>query len=582
MPPHRRFTALALTGVIGLIGLLVMSVSASNERDCETAGEGSLDVCGDILEYWEANDGATMFGAPLTEEALERDPDTGDEIIVQYFENARLEFHPELANSDYAVQSGRLGSELLTTEGIRWRDMPPAEGENAFGATGQTIAREFYEHWTAHGADLGDDGVSFRESLALHGYPLTPPEAVDDEDIVLVQWFERSRLELDRNGEVTVAPLGVEATESSDRLSVRAEREITATLADIADTHDTPGLGVWLESEQLGEYSWASGEANPETGDPYTSQTHHRVGSITKPFVADLVLQLADEGLISLDDTIEEWFPELDGADEVTIRMLGNMTSGIFNYTESLAWVSELLDDPEAAWEPEDLLRFGFDLTDEIDPGVEWAYSNTNYVMLGLIIEDVTGNPLDDELESRIFGPLELQDTAFSEADAPALPEPYARAISTMGLGSSGQDSTDWNPSWAWAAGQITSTPADMLRWLPEMYRSTSLSDEMRAERFDLVDVLPADLDEEIAAGDDMPNEIGYGYGVLMTNGWYGHDGLIAGYASMVGYHPELEASLVIFSNSDHIGPEGTLASGLAFDSVQRIIEREFPADQDE
>lgn len=575
----RHFTGVAFSLLVMAMGIVVLSASASGD-DCITPDGAEFAICDDIMEHWQGNGAEDTFGVPVTEEAIEIDPGTGDEIIVQYFERARLEFHPELANTGYAVQSGRLGAELLHARGIEWRDLSTgAESGDVFEATGQAIAPEFEAYWREHGIDLDDDAGAFRESLALHGYPVSPPETVDDNDeILLIQWFERARLELMSDGSVEAAPVGIEAIESEDRLSVRAEREITTLLQEISEEDNTPGLGVWMESPVVGDFQWSIGEANPETGQPYTSETHHRIGSVTKPFVGEVILQLADDGMIDLDDTVEEWFPELEGAGNITIRMLGNMTSDIFNYTDALAWVSELMDDPEELREPEDMLRYGFDLTEDTDPGDEWAYSNTNYIMLGLIIEDVTGNDLADELESRIFEPLGMENTAFDDPNDPALPEPYARATTFMGLGSSGQDATNWNPSWAWAAGQIYSTPADMIHWLPDVYQGSQLSEDMRAERLDLVDMRPAEPQDEIAAGDDAPDdELSYGFGVLWSNGWYGHDGLITGYASMVAYHPELDASLVVFGNSDEIGPDGTLAIGLAFQRITSILEREFP-----
>ena len=577
-----RISALALSLVVTAAGILAFTASADIE-ECSTPDRVEYEICGDILEHWESNGAEASFGLPLTDELIERDPNTGEELIVQYFEYARLEFHPELSNTDYAVQSGRLGAELLNARGTDRRDWTrETDGESVFDVTGHAIAPEFEQFWNDNGVDLGDGAESSRESIALNGYPISPPKSVDDDRVELVQWFERTRLELTADGEVRAAAVGREATESSEQLSVRAEREITSLLHDVLKEHDTPGIGVWLESPEIGEFAWTPGEANPETGETYATGTHHRIGSITKPFVGEVILQLADEGVISLDDTVEAWFPELDGAEDITVRMLGNMTSGVFNYTEALAWMSELMDDPEATWEPDELLRFGFELTEELEPGAEWSYSNTNYVMLGLIIEDVTGNDLADELEYRIFEPLELTGTAFADSEDPSLPDPYARANTAMGLGASTRDSTDWNPSWAWAAGQIHSTPADMLRWAPDIYESSRISDEMRSERLDLVDVRPADIEEEIAGTEDPADlNIGYGFGILMTDGWYGHDGLIAGYASMVAYHPERDASLVIFSNADEIGSEGTLATGMAFDRITSIIEREFDSTND-
>lgn len=150
--------------------------------------------------FWEHSGGLPIFGYPLTETYVEQSQDTGQREIVQYVERQRFEWHPEHSGTPYEVLLGRLGAELLVQQGRDWRAFPTADPAAAhyFEQTGHAIAPEFREYWITHGLDLGDEGDSFRESLALFGYPLSEPmlETNADGHPVLTQYFERAVFEL--------------------------------------------------------------------------------------------------------------------------------------------------------------------------------------------------------------------------------------------------------------------------------------------------------------------------------------------------------------------------------------------------
>jgi hypothetical protein len=149
--------------------------------------------------YWERHGGLPVFGYPLTEEYLEQNGDTGQFYVTQYFERQRFEWHPENTDTPYEVLLGRLGAELLLAHGRNWTEFPSADpsAPHYIPATGHAIAPEFWDYWSSHGLDLGDPSVSFRESLALFGYPLSEPmtETNADGDTVLTQYFERAVFE---------------------------------------------------------------------------------------------------------------------------------------------------------------------------------------------------------------------------------------------------------------------------------------------------------------------------------------------------------------------------------------------------
>jgi hypothetical protein len=172
-------------------------------RSYDAASRHSLG--GRFEQYWGRNGGAALFGAPLTEEFRQQSSDTGDPYEVQYFEKQRYEYHPEHAGTPYEIQLGRLGAELLEQSGRDWwaegGDQPgaqPLPGEcQAFAAPDRTVCGAFLDYWRSHGLDLGKPGISYDESLALFGQPLTAPrlETNPDGDTVLTQWFERARFE---------------------------------------------------------------------------------------------------------------------------------------------------------------------------------------------------------------------------------------------------------------------------------------------------------------------------------------------------------------------------------------------------
>jgi hypothetical protein len=154
---------------------------------------------GDFRAFWERNGGLAVFGYPMTKEFIQQSQDDGKGYPVQYVERQRFEYHPEHAGTLYTVQIGRVGAEALAAQGRNWATFPPADPATPhyFGETRQAIAPEFWDYWCSYGLDLGDPGVSQAESLALWGYPISPPamEALGMGETLLVQYFERARFE---------------------------------------------------------------------------------------------------------------------------------------------------------------------------------------------------------------------------------------------------------------------------------------------------------------------------------------------------------------------------------------------------
>src|SRR5215213_2380602 len=151
--------------------------------------------------------------------------------------------------------------------------------------------------------------------------------------------------------------------------------------------------------------------------EPMTPDVHHRIGSVTKTFTISLLLQAAAEGLLSLDDTIDQYVDGVPNGDEITLRQMANMTSGIASYSFNEQFQEDLVSDPQRIWRPEELVQFGIADSPAFDPGTEFQYSNTNTVLLGIVLEQVTGKSIGELYRERIIEPLGLQQTSFPNAD---------------------------------------------------------------------------------------------------------------------------------------------------------------------
>lgn len=180
-------------------------------------------------------------------------------------------------------------------------------------------------------------------------------------------------------------------------------------------------------------------------------------------------------------------------------------------------------------------------------PGTDYKYSNTNTVLLGMVVEKVTGLPLGEYFEQNIFGPLDLKRTSYPPNGS--MPIPYAHGYTQTPDGAI-IDASLWNPSWANAAGAVASDLADMTVWAVALGKGTLLRPDTQAQR--------------ISNGTSAAPGVDYDFAIFNTHGWIGHDGDIPGYATVVVYLPECDASLVVFTNSDV--PEPHSAGQIAYD----------------
>ncbi|MFI5430684.1 serine hydrolase domain-containing protein [Rhodococcus baikonurensis] len=332
--------------------------------------------------------------------------------------------------------------------------------------------------------------------------------------------------------------------------------KLDAVLAGAVEDAGIPGAIVGLWSPE-GSYVRATGVSDTSTSEPMKTNIYHRIGSVTKTFTVTALLQLADESKIGLDDPISRYISGVKEGDNITLRHLAGMQSGLVDYTENEQFVTDFLVDPQAPLTPQQLLSYIDGMPLKFRPGAEVSYSNTNTVLLGLVVEKVSGKPLREVIKSKVTDPLGMSHTVLPVANE--FPSPHAQGYTDQTSAGTVVTATDWNPSWGWAAGAMTSNLADMKIWVPALAKGSLLKPETQRERLRTVSLEP---------GSDGS---GYGLGIFNINGWIGHNGSLPGYKTVAVYLPEKEMTLVVMVNSDVSGENTNLVGSLLTPITQLV-----------
>ncbi len=285
----------------------------------------------------------------------------------------------------------------------------------------------------------------------------------------------------------------------------------------------------------------AVGNAYP--GFVATPNMHFRIGNTTESFETTLLLQLVQEGKISLNDPLSKWFPSLPDADKITIAMLARSTSGYFHYVKDQAFVNAVNADPFRMWTPQELVDVGVSHPLNFAPGTSWGFSDTNFVLLGEILGMVGGKPVATQIATNILRPLGLHNTQMTTTAFTPTPTLHGY---TSGRGIY-EDATFWSPSWATYTGDMTSTLADMGRWAQAVGTGSVLSKKSHATQFAPVTV---------GLGPLTPSFY-YGMGGAVASGWIvpGSPGL-QGFTGAVAYLPSKGVAVVVFDTVTASSPE--------------------------
>jgi D-alanyl-D-alanine carboxypeptidase len=277
----------------------------------------------------------------------------------------------------------------------------------------------------------------------------------------------------------------------------------------------------------------ASGLAKLENQAPMTADTQVRLASMTKTFTAVLVLTLVDEGLITLDDTLEEWIPgTFSDGNHITVKMLLNHTSGLHDHQGTPELVDSILNTPERVWTQTDVLELIASYPVDFEPGTSYSYSNAGYYALGVIIEKASGMTVQEALNERI---LEFAFAPRTEVIDGLVTEPAADFYSILLNETALSNVTHWNLSWNWTAGAGVTTASDMIRFLDFALGPHLLSNELRTEMMTV----------------QAPAEYGYGMNVKTHNDKLvvSHGGANPGNYGTWAYIPEIGAGFFIALN---------------------------------
>ncbi|MFI7372408.1 serine hydrolase domain-containing protein [Actinoplanes sp. NPDC049668] len=300
----------------------------------------------------------------------------------------------------------------------------------------------------------------------------------------------------------------------------------------VDDLHDLGITGVQGLTRVDGDTVRArAGVGDLERGSPVPLDGHFRMGSNTKTFVSVVVLQLVGEGRLSLDDTVERWLPGVvsgNGNDgrRITVRNLLQHTSGLYNYTRDITalgsqegYLAHRYDHYEAA----DLVALATKHGPDFAPGTRWDYSNTNYILAGMIIERATGRTWATEVRARVLQPLGLRHTS-EPGDRPSLPAPHAKGYHQWAPGGTLYDTTRFNPTVADAAGSLITTPTDLARFWQALQRGRLLKPRQMAQ---LHETVLADTWQDFIPG------ARYGLGIMFIpnrcGGYWSHGGDVPG-----------------------------------------------------
>ncbi|WP_313896591.1 serine hydrolase domain-containing protein [Streptomyces sp. GC420] len=342
-----------------------------------------------------------------------------------------------------------------------------------------------------------------------------------------------------------------------------------------------PGAVVLLRTPQ-GTFRATAGTTELGTAEPPTTGDHFRIASNTKTMTSALINLLAQDGRLRLSDPVSDYVPGVPNGEHITIAELLKMRSGLYNYTSAPELAAALDADPEKARTPQEMLDIAFRRPPNFAPGTSYEYSNTNYVLLGLVAEKAGGRPLAQQLRDRLFAPLGLAETSLPGATDVSIPTPYSHGYMYGGTAyalvdrpypadmqaaaRSGRlkpvDYTHQNPSYATAAGGAISAADDMATWIRSLVTGKVLNPATQRQWLHSLQA------EDPAAPDGQK----YGYGIAHQRfgphaAMYYHGGELPGFNSFIGHDPDNDVTLVVWTNLT-VSPDGRATANALLPTV--------------
>lgn len=321
-------------------------------------------------------------------------------------------------------------------------------------------------------------------------------------------------------------------------------QQLDQTLTDQLNLYSIPGMNAAVIFPDSSRWGGADGLSEPDRAVEATPETTFVVGSITKTFVTAAMMELQQEGVLSIDDPLSDWIPDYPNGENITLRMLLGHTSGLYDYFNHPEYNLRVFNEPHHVWTPQEVLD-DFVLDPYFPPGEGYKYSNTNFLLAGMVIEAATGNPLGEELRTRFLEPLELDDTNVQSAGPP----PPGSAQGCLQRANGPQcldDGTDYRPTTsaatvAFGAGDIVSTSDDLADWVSSLYGGQVLEPDSLAEMTDWHQY--------------TREAYGLGTRTRLIDGHraFGHTGSLRGFDAAMWYIPDLDTSIVVLTNRGRV-----------------------------
>jgi D-alanyl-D-alanine carboxypeptidase len=344
------------------------------------------------------------------------------------------------------------------------------------------------------------------------------------------------------------------ATGCASRIAVRRHVE-----AMVREAMPEMGLRAAIVQVDTGEQPLVqAGFGNSMKGTPASPHMYWRIGSIAIPYLISLLLQLQDEGKLSLDDKLAKYRPNFPESDEITLRMLASVTSGYPDFIQENEPFQQLLfENPFRQFSPNELIHWAFTLPIPCKPGTCYHYAHTNFAILSQVIAKVAGKSVSTLMRERVLGPLGLNHTAITRY--PAFPGPGLHSYT--GERGRYEDCTFWSPSWSIGAGTVvTSTMGDAVRGFRAMSRGELISKQANAER-----ISPANT-SHLAP---FNSKLYYGLGTSVVNGWQLQNPFIDGYTGTAAYLPAQDLSVGIVTTQ--LPQSATSATNFATEMLSQL-----------
>jgi len=315
-------------------------------------------------------------------------------------------------------------------------------------------------------------------------------------------------------------------------------------------------FGLWIGDREI----LVDALGTSMTGVPATPEMHFRIGAVSIASLTTVLLQLVEQGVVSLDDPLSKWFPQYPQAKQVTLRMLGNSSSGYRDYEKNETFIKELYEDVFYDWPTERLIAFGMEGGPLYEPGTSWSYAHTNFVLLGKVLAAATGKSVKQLVTEYVVERLGLEETRY--ITTAELPSPVLHAFTPeRGVF---EDSTFWSPSWTSYTGGLNADLHDLGRLIRAL-----ASGELVSRRSYRAFKAPTNVGPAGQTRDRY-----YGLGIEITRPWIVQSFSFGGYGGKVGYLPRHRLTMAVVTTFGEQSDPDVNPAAKIFDALRQRVGR--------